>query len=1355
MTKILGLDLGTSSVAHGIIDFQKKEIIAAGSRVFQAGVDGLGIEEKSWNAERRKFRQVRKQYFRRRLTKRKLIKILVKKKLFPEIDTSTIKSIDKELQAVVLSDQLLAFFKLNPYALRSKAIDKDQKLTPFELGRIFYHLAQRKGFRGSLQSSTAEEEGKIYDGDIKKGLIGIDDTKSLINRKNTTLGDALNDLYPKSNLAYKFTHQRIRGRYTHRNMYMDEFHKIWEVQSNQEPLMSILVSDPDFKKLIGPPENANEEGGILFHQRKLKPQIRGRCILEPTAFRAFDSEPLVELKRMWEFINTIEYEEGRLVDNKEINVNKITDLFNTVHDTVKFPFSEIKKAIGMETLGFNYDDDKKIPYNRTCAQLRGIFGKDIWDKMPDDWDQSMGKKPEGIGFTKQDVWHLLKFAPDDAGSFELFLRKKETLDKLNLKEFSVKGKKQVDNVKLLLKTKMSKSVASLSRKAIKNILPYLRDHNLVYNQAVLLGGVRNALGFGLNDSRDIWKTLNQEEVEKIERELISLIQNKESNKKPIEQIGNYLKEKFKITGESIGKLYHHSDINQFHDGLLRKYLPQVPRNINNPVVVQTLSELRKVVNKLIDEHGPFDVIRVELARELKSTKGQREELTEKNRANEELNDTARKWLRERQYPESTGWNGNIIKWKLWEETKHRCPYTGDQICSTDLFINGKYDVEHIIPEYLSHDNSFPNLTLCRGDKNIEKGKRTSFEAFGTTDQWMAIEIHSKYLPYLKRKRFLSEDTPTSETMTTRMLNDTRYISKVAKEYLKNICEKVTVVQGSTTDILRHHWGFNSILKPSISVELEEGEYLVVASGSKILAYEKFDYATFRKRSESLEKEFKERLKAAKKKKPEENTDEENGQLEPFTVLRGIVKNNVFHPGKSRDDHRHHAIDAIVVALADPVYLQAISTLSRRGVPKKELKDTEEYKASIPWPRLRKDAEGIISDTLVSHKRSHAYNDEPRITQQADGKIVKTYERIVDGKRKKAVKTYLIGGVKAREKLHEATYYGKYLHYSLPDGTKKNKQWFANWDKHPDMIGKNVVECFHVRVKLEEITQKKHVEEIVDENIKEAIKKRLREIGIDTQAKNYDIPFSKSLKGITTKVQLHEYLNNNEELIIAAEKFIVQNCKTEISGDYKFRIDRAFPTNVFFEYDDERKISIPKVFLKNTNGGDDVPIKKVRTIKPMNNALKLKEATNTWVDPKNNHAVILYKTEDGEQKGTIIQYLEAVESQKKGWEIIDKSRLNGSYVLTLRKGDMVLKGFSMEDFNIEQLPPLNEISDCLYKIRKFTINETGIQISAIHHLASIPNIDKALPPIVWRFSPSTFKGIKVKITETGKLELCKQ
>jgi CRISPR-associated endonuclease Csn1 len=169
MAKILGLDLGTNSIGWALIDDKQNKILGVGSRIFPMGVENLGDGdgEVSKNASRTGARGVRRQFFRRRLRKKILLKALSEHKMCP-IDANDFENWKKTKKFP--SDKLATWFALNPYELRQKALK--EKLSLDEIGRILYHLIQRRGFLSNSRKGGSDD-GAIFKGNPKEGKIGI------------------------------------------------------------------------------------------------------------------------------------------------------------------------------------------------------------------------------------------------------------------------------------------------------------------------------------------------------------------------------------------------------------------------------------------------------------------------------------------------------------------------------------------------------------------------------------------------------------------------------------------------------------------------------------------------------------------------------------------------------------------------------------------------------------------------------------------------------------------------------------------------------------------------------------------------------------------------------------------------------------------------------------------------------------------------------------------------------------------------------------------------------------------------------------------------------------------------------
>lgn len=316
-----------------------------------------------------------------------------------------------------------------------------------------------------------------------------------------------------------------------------------------------------------------------------------------------------------------------------------------------------------------------------------------------------------------------------------------------------------------------------------------------------------------------------------------------------------------------------------------------PKDLRNPIVAKALNEMRKVINAIIREYGLPDQIRLEMARDLKLTKKQKERALKQNRLNELANREAEQFYQQKHGMENVS-GTDKLRYRLWKEAGEKCPYTGMPI-PPETLLGDQWDLEHIIPYSRCFDDSYMNKTLCEAKFNRQtKLNRTPFEIFGADEQaYFEMGERIAGLPFGKRRKFELKEID-EDKMVARMLSDTRYICREARGYLRQLYPQhadenkfVQVVAGGSTANLRYNWHINAILA--------------------------------------------------------------DGDIE--------VKN--------RWDHRHHAVDAIVIALTDRALFQRISKLAGQNEERlrKSLKGLPP-----PWEGFLTDVAESVNSIVVSH-----------------------------------------------------------------------------------------------------------------------------------------------------------------------------------------------------------------------------------------------------------------------------------------------------------------------------------------------------------------------------------------------------
>ncbi len=365
-------------------------------------------------------------------------------------------------------------------------------------------------------------------------------------------------------------------------------------------------------------------------------------------------------------------------------------------------------------------------------------------------------------------------------------------------------------------------------------------------------------------------------------------------------------------------------------------LPEVKKvlgEVRNPAVLRALTELRKTVNAILRRYGKPDFIHVELARDLKKSRKERQKETGRNRQREELRRLAAEELRKHDAARFANARAyDIEKYLLAMEANWRCPYTSNPYGVADVFgDHPAVDVEHIIPRSRCLDDSFLNKTLAYRSANAEKGNRTPREWLFESDPdryermiRMVNGFDSRFRVGEKLRRFameLSEPDSLLAEFTQRQLQETRYASRLACRYLG-------ILYGG-------HDGVDAC-----------GVRRVFASAGQVTA-----------------------------------------KLRQAWDLDRILSDK---PQKSRDDHRHHAVDALTIALSSPALIRDLATAAAEA----DRIRRHTIKLPSPWAGFAERARETVESIQVSHRPGRKlsgplHNDThyspPRKWLDADGK----------------------------------------------------------------------------------------------------------------------------------------------------------------------------------------------------------------------------------------------------------------------------------------------------------------------------------------------------------------------------------
>lgn len=501
-------------------------------------------------------------------------------------------------------------------------------------------------------------------------------------------------------------------------------------------------------------------------------------------------------------------------------------------------------------------------------------------------------------------------------------------------------------------------------------------------------------------------------------------------------------------------------------------------DLRQPTVEKILNQMINIVNAVMQKWGPMDEIRIELARELKQNKDRRSEATKNLVKREKENGQIALKLVEYGLPAS---RKNIQKYRLHEESGFTCIYCGQPVGLVEFVGGHGGEVEHIIPRSLLFDDSYSNKACSCRKCNQEKGQKTGFDFMASKgEEELAVYVNrvtelykSGKISRTKRDRLLCEGTKIPEDFIERDLRQSQYIAKKAREILRTVCYEVSASSGSVTDFFRHVWGYDKILH-----DLNLDRY------AKADLVQRVEYEHKRQKHEEL-------------------------RIEGWT---------------KRYDHRHHAVDALVIALTRQGYIQRLSNLNKerdamfREIPgiieagRQRFHLLEEWAATRPHFAVK---------TVADYVNTIAVSFKPGKKLSTPGKRY-IYR---SGKRKEAQRGLRI----PRGSLHQETIYGK---IKLPSGPKKLKDAFERPDlivnpelreeilhrlklnsndpaealrsikKNPILWGRykkvvSTIECFREefvrRVNVSDI-ELKNLDKVLDFAIREAIRARYAECG---------------------------------------------------------------------------------------------------------------------------------------------------------------------------------------------------------------------------------------------------------------------
>lgn len=777
----LALDLGSTSLGWAVLRLDNVDsklaptaIVKAGVRIFNDGREPK--TETSLAVRRRQARALRRRRDRLLRRKARMMKKLIEYGFFPQ-DEARRKALER----------------LDPYELRARGLN--EALKPEEFARALFHINQRRGFKSNRKTdkdekdagalkmaikrvrdglaawpldrdgqpalpNVADREGKMPEGETFDLLAWLDSARAASDKAPRTIGELL--------YLRKKNQETVRARkigqnynfYVDRAMIEQEFDALWAKQASFDPVLFHEKARRDLKD-------------TLLFQRKLHPVTLGRCTLLPEEARAPLALPSQQRFRIYQEVNNLRWLDDDLCE-EPLTLAQRDQVVAMLERQKTADFAEIKEMLGFQgDVIFNLEDAsrKALDGNATSVTLskQEYFGEGWFEMSLEKQDEVVEKL-----LTEQGEGALIAWLQKECGLDEAVA---ERLGAVSLKP----------------------GYGRLSHAALERIVPVLAARVVTYDRAVQDAGFAHHSDLGFDFKHDA------AEVERV----------------------------IAPTGEPVPvfrRLPYYGRALRRHVAFAR----DKPRNeeerygkIANPTVHIGLNQIRIVVNALIERYGhPTEVV-IELARELKQSHKQKKEMHDRQTDNQKRNERIRQEIASiLNIDENAVSRIDMQKWILWEElpphnsAERRCPYSGRQI-SAEMLFNGEVEIEHILPFSQTLDDSLNNKTVALQMANRIKGNRTPWEARADFELqgWRYDDIiqRASTMPRGKRFRFAADGLQQwlreDSDFSARALNDTRYLSRVAKAYLGLICpaEQVRAIPGKMTAMLRAKLGLNNIL----------------------------------------------------------------------------------------------------------------------------------------------------------------------------------------------------------------------------------------------------------------------------------------------------------------------------------------------------------------------------------------------------------------------------------------------------------------------------------------------------------------------------------------------------------------
>lgn len=1100
------------------------------------------------------------------------------------------------------------------------------------------------------------------------GLLGAisDRSKELYFLKQTVGQYQWNELQKNPNYS-------LKNQVFYRQDYLDEFERIWETQRKFHPELTDELKH-ELRDIV------------IFYQRPLKSQkgLVSFCELESSQKEIIKdgkqktvtvglrccpkSSPLFQCFKIWQSINNISVT-GNIVPERQRNLfgDEIINKYGTrplMEEEKQKLFRELnlkERMSAAEILKLLFPDErnlklnfKEVKGNTTMSAFVNACRQVIYMSGHDDIDFSK----ESAQYTTDTIKKVFGTigAHADFLTFDPCLDGKEFAQQPAYRlwhllysytgDNSATGdeclKERIADICVLDKEYASAfaSIAlqddygSLSAKAMRKILPFMMDGN-EYSVACEYAGYRHSK-----------RSLTKEELDN----------------KP-----------------------------------LVNTIPLLKRNsLRNPVVEKILNQMINVVNTVSETYGKPDEIRIEMARELKKSAKEREQMTKDMNDAKKKNDEYKQVLQS-EFGITNPTRNDVIRYRLYKELEQngfKTIYTQTYIPKDKLF-SKEFDIEHIIPQARLFDDSMSNKTIEARQANIEKGSATAYDyVLGKYGKQGAEEYKQRVDKMLedgkisktKQKKLLMREQDIPEGFIDRDLRDSQYIARKAREILESMVRTVVATTGSVTDRLREDWQLVDVMKE--------------------LNWDKYDRLGL---TETI-------------------TDHDGRQIRR---IKDWTK---------RNDHRHHAMDALTIAFTRHSFIQYLNNMNARsdksssiyGIEQKELSRDSHGKLRfvppMPLNDFRSEAKKHLEDILVSIKaKNKVMTKNPNKTKCAKGKTKTTLQ------------------LTPRGQLHNETIYGRIRQYA----TKEERVGSAfNAEKIATVANKRLREALAARLRQFNGDPKKA---FTGQNSLEK-----KPIYLDA-AHTVCVPPKVKTVTLEPTYTLRKEVNkdlNVEKVIDPHIRHILKERLKEYNNNAKEAFSNLEENPIWLNK--ERGIAIKRVTISGVSNAIALHDKHDHHGKKQLDSEGRPMPTD-FVSTSNNHHVAIFRDAEGNLQEHIVSFFEATMRASQHLPVIERDynkELGWQFLFTMKQNEYFVFPNEKTGFNPNEtdlLDPKNyaEISRNLFRVQKLATKDYWFR----HHLETTTNTTKELSNLIWRRVTALNKlnGIvKVRVNHIGQI-----